>query len=103
MAQYREELAIKSASSDVKTDVFLSVGFVYDAIWTIALALNFSIQILAERGLGRLEDFTYNSVEMADVLTEVVTNVSFKGISVSDGIIIAKYPVCTVTIGRCVI
>jgi len=92
VAQYEEELAVKSASSDVKTDVSLGVGFVYDAMWTIALALNSSIQILAERGLGRLEDFTYSSVEMADVFTEVVTNVSFEGISVSDCIIIINTP-----------
>ncbi|XP_065892670.1 gamma-aminobutyric acid type B receptor subunit 2-like isoform X2 [Dysidea avara] len=81
MAQYEEELADKSTLSDVKTDVFLSVGFVYDAIWTIALALNSSISVLAERGLGQLEDFTYSSVEMADVFTEAVANVSFEGIS----------------------
>ena len=55
----------------------------YDAVWTIALALNSSISILEERGLGRLEDFTYQSVEMADVFTEAIANVSFEGISVS--------------------
>jgi len=32
--------------------------------------------------LGRLEDFTYDSVEMANVFTEAVANVSFEGISV---------------------
>ena len=56
----------------------------YDVMWTIALALNSSISILEERGLGRLEDFTYESVEMADVFTEAVLNVSFEGASVSD-------------------
>jgi len=56
---------------------------VYDAMWTIALALNSSIPILEDRGLGRLEDFTYDSVEMANVFTEAVANVSFPGISVS--------------------
>ena len=61
----------------------MSIGYVYDAVWTIALALNSSISILEERELGRLEDFTYESVEMADVFTEAVANVSFKGISVS--------------------
>ena len=64
-------------------DVLLSVGYVYDAVWTIALALNSSISILEERGLGRLEDFTYGSVEMADVFVEAVANVSFQGVSVS--------------------
>ena len=55
----------------------------YDAVWTIALALNSSISVLEERGLGRLEDFTYGSVGMADVFTEAVASVSFDGISVS--------------------
>ena len=67
----------------VATDVLLSIGYVYDAVWTIALALNSSISILEERGLRRLEDFTYDSVEMADVFTEAVANISFEGFSVS--------------------
>ena len=71
-------------SGNVRTDTILGPGYVYDAVWTIALALNSSISILEERGLGRLEDFTYDSVEMADVFTEAVLNVSFEGISVSD-------------------
>ena len=71
-------------SGDITTDTVLGAGYVYDAVWTIALALNSSISILEERGLGRLEDFTYDSVEMADVFTEAVANVSFEGISVSD-------------------
>ena len=70
-------------NENITTDVLLSVGYVYDAVWTIALALNSSISILEERGLGRLEDFTYDSVEMADVFTEAVKDVSFEGISVS--------------------
>ena len=53
----------------------------YDAVWTIALALNSSISILGEN--KSLENFTYESVEMADVFTEAVANVSFEGISVS--------------------
>ena len=65
-----------------ETDVFVNINFVYDAVWTIALALNSSISILEEKGLGRLEDFTYNSVEMADLITEAILNVSFVGISV---------------------
>ena len=46
--------------------------FVYDAMWTIVLSLNLSISILEDRGLGRLENFTYDSVEMANVFTEAV-------------------------------
>ena len=70
-------------------NTLLSIGYVYDAMWTIALALNSSISILEEKGLGRLEDFTYDSIEMADVFTEAVANISFPGISVSLCIITA--------------
>ena len=73
----------KAAQGSVKTDRMLNNGYVYDAVWTIALALNSSIPILEERGLGRLEDFTYDSVEMADVFSEAIVSLSFEGISVS--------------------
>ena len=81
--QFGEDLNATNTLGTVKTDIFLNIGYVYDAVWTIALALNSSISILEERRLGRLEDFTYQSVEMADVLTEAIANVSFEGISVS--------------------
>ncbi|XP_065916318.1 gamma-aminobutyric acid type B receptor subunit 1-like isoform X2 [Dysidea avara] len=81
VSQFESDLADKTTSGNVETDVLLSVGYVYDAIWTIALALNSSISILEDRGLGRLENFTYDSVEMANVFTEAVANVSFQGIS----------------------
>ena len=81
--QFQTDLEAKNSLGAVKTDIFLNTGYVYDAVWTIALALNSSISILEERGLERLEDFTYDSVEMADVFTEAVANVSFEGISVS--------------------
>ena len=64
----------------------------YDATWTIALALNSSIAILKERGLGRLEDFTYENVEIAEVFTEAVANVSFQGITVSGKAVLVMYP-----------
>ena len=83
MAQFKQDLEAKNSLGAVKTDIFLNIGYVYDAVWTISLALNSSISILEERGLGRLEDFTYDLVEMADVFTEAILNVSFEGISVS--------------------
>jgi len=82
VSQYEEDL--KHQGDAVKLDnIDLRVGYVYDAMWTIALALNSSISMLEDRGLGRLEDFTYDSVEMANVFTEAVADVSFEGISVS--------------------
>ena len=92
MEQFQNDLDAKNLLGAVKTDIFLNYGYVYDAVWTIALALNSSISTLEERGLGRLEDFTYDSVEIADVFTEAVLNVSFQGISVS-----CRDPVCPCT------
>ena len=85
MSQFQSDLAaIEKTSGRVKTDALVGPTHVYDAVWTIALVLNSSISILEERGLRRLEDFTYDSVEMADVFTEAILNISFEGISVSD-------------------
>ena len=75
---------IEKTSGTVRTDALVGSNHVYDAMWTIVQVLNSSISILEERGLGRLEDFTYNSVEMADVFTEAILNLSFEGVSVSD-------------------
>ena len=83
VTQFKEDLTAKTLLGTVKTDIFLNYGYVYNAAWTIVLALNSSISILEERRLGRLEDFTYESVEMADVFTKAIANVSFQGISVS--------------------
>ena len=80
--QFKQDLEAKNSLGAVKTDIFLNTGYVYDAVWTIALALNSSVSILEERGLGKLEDFTYDSVEVADVFTEAIMNTRFQGISV---------------------
>ena len=70
---------------DVKENVNIlqSDGYVYDAVWTIALALNKSISILEDRELGRLEDFTYESDQMANIFKDAIANLTFPGISVS--------------------
>ncbi|XP_065916307.1 gamma-aminobutyric acid type B receptor subunit 2-like isoform X2 [Dysidea avara] len=83
VSQFQKDLQSKTAIDSVETDVDIMItnGYIYDAIWTIVLALNSSISILEDRGLGRLENFTYDSVEMANVFTEAVANVSFQGIS----------------------
>ena len=83
MSQFKHDLNVKTSMGTARLDTFLNFGYVYDAMWTIALALNSSISILEERGLGGLENFTYESHEIANVLTEAVMNVSFEGISVS--------------------
>ena len=91
MEQFKHDLDVKTTLGTVKTDVSLGFGYVYDAVWTIALALNSSISILEKRGLGKLENFTYENVEIADVFTEAVANVSFQGITVSGKSILVFY------------
>ena len=82
MTQFEEDLEANTTTLMPENDIFLDIDYVYDAAWTIALALNSSISILEERGLGRLEDFTYENVEIADVFTQAVLNTTFQGISV---------------------
>ena len=85
MSQFQTDLAvIEETFGSVRTDSLVGPSHVYDAVWTIALVLNSSISLLEERGLGRLEDFTYQSVEMTDVFIEAILNISFEGVSVSD-------------------
>lgn len=82
VTQFKQDLKTLNSLGAVKTDIYLNYGYVYDAAWTIALALNSSVSILEEKGLGRLKDFTYDSVKMADMFTKAIANVSFQGISV---------------------
>ena len=63
---------------DNLVDVTFKEGYVYDSIWSIALALNRTI----EQGIA-LENFTYKNVEMADIIQEELRNSNFLGISVS--------------------
>ncbi|XP_065917614.1 gamma-aminobutyric acid type B receptor subunit 1-like [Dysidea avara] len=82
VAQFKQDLDKKNEMlGPVNTDIFLNIGYVYDAAWTIALALNASISVLEEKGIGRLEEYQTEWTEMSDVLTQSVANVSFEGIS----------------------
>ena len=83
-----------------------SDGYLYDAVWTIALALNKSILILEEKELGRLEDFTYESVKMANVFKEAISSLAFPGISVSYCVQLSNttmYVCLSTLIGECII
>ncbi len=62
--------------------------FVYDTVWTIALALNRTNEILkssrvSDGRMRRLEDFTYDDKEMANIMLDSLANVSFFGVSVN--------------------
>ena len=83
MEQFKEDLDKKHEELKMSKKIKGIGGeYIYDAVWTIALALNASISILEKKGLGRLEEYHSEWTEMSDVLTASVANVEFEGISV---------------------
>jgi len=59
-------------------------SYVYDAVWMIALTLNQSIAEIAERLPGQsLANFTYNNSKMLEIFIEQMSNLTFRGVSVS--------------------
>ena len=58
---------------------------VFDATWAVILALNNSLQSLAERGWSLEEVVNQNGIDqnISDVLNESLNNVNFFGMSVS--------------------
>ncbi|XP_038063944.1 gamma-aminobutyric acid type B receptor subunit 1-like [Patiria miniata] len=52
----------------------------YDAIWSIALALNQTANRLADRGL-KLENYTYGNLEIADEIFNALNTTNFPGLS----------------------
>ncbi|XP_038071683.1 uncharacterized protein LOC119740441 [Patiria miniata] len=54
----------------------------YDAAWAIALALNKSVEVLKSERYGRrLEDFTYDDREMAELFFTLLNETEFDGVS----------------------
>ncbi|XP_022091351.1 uncharacterized protein LOC110979652 isoform X2 [Acanthaster planci] len=54
----------------------------YDAVWAIALALNKSVEVLKSERYGRrLEDFTYDDREMAELFFKLLNETEFTGVS----------------------
>lgn len=62
-------------------------SYAYDAIWAVALALNRTMNILAERRLEdgttkKLEDFTFDDKDVSRIILESINSVHFEGVSV---------------------
>ncbi|XP_038069217.1 uncharacterized protein LOC119738403 [Patiria miniata] len=60
--------------------------FVYDAAWAIALTFNKSVEVLktkrfSDGSFRRLEDFTYDDKEMAELFFNLLNETEFKGVS----------------------
>ena len=61
----------------------------YDAAWALALILNRSSEVLktkifADGSKRRLEDFTYEDSEMANLLLDILNETDFNGMTVYD-------------------
>ena len=61
----------------------------YDAAWSIGLMLHQASARLenmtfSDKTTKRLEDFTYNSGEMKDLFFELLADIQFEGVSVSN-------------------
>lgn len=71
----------------------------YDAVWSVALAFNKTMEQLKRKGKGRkhrsLKDFTYTDREIADEIYAAMNSTSFLGVSVSKCIpLIDTYSFC---------
>lgn len=56
----------------------------YDAVWSVALAFNKTMEQLKRKGKRRsLKDFTYTDRETADEIYAAMNSTSFLGVSVS--------------------
>ena len=61
--------------------------YAYDAMWAIGLTLNKSVEMLKTKTLSdvrtrRLEDFTYDDSDMANMFLDILKDIRFDGISV---------------------
>lgn len=56
----------------------------YDAVWSVALAFNKTMERLKRKGEGRsLKDFTYTDRDIADEIYAAMNSTQFLGVSVS--------------------
>jgi len=56
----------------------------YDAVWSVALAFNKTMERLKRKNQGRsLKDFTYTDREIADEIYAAMNSTQFLGVSVS--------------------
>lgn len=55
----------------------------YDAVWSVALAFNKTMQKLKEMNVGKnLKDFTYTDKEIANTIYAAMNSTQFLGVSV---------------------
>lgn len=84
-AEFWEEFENILAQLDYpEEEAITQARYVYDAVWMIALTLNRSIDIIKDRLPGQsLSSFTYNNTAMTKIFIDVMSNITFRGVSVS--------------------
>lgn len=80
--QFIEEYLEEATRQSLLSSVFYA-PLTYDAVWSLALALNASIPLLAERKLTPLTEFTYENDKMRDVFMETMSQTNFEGMMVN--------------------
>ena len=67
-------------NSGYSENTFASYG--YDAVWTCALTLNASIDVLEKQNF-KLNEFNYSHPNLSKVFVDVMKRISFAGMTVS--------------------
>ncbi|XP_071964124.1 gamma-aminobutyric acid type B receptor subunit 1-like [Antedon mediterranea] len=77
-----EESYMTYSAQEGSDDINDLASYAYDAIWSIALVLNESIQFLQKESPHiKLSDFTYSSTDMRNVFMTTMESIEFDGIS----------------------
>lgn len=86
LQDYLEELFNRSIVSNVSeefeshsTDAFANLY--YDAVWTLAFGLNYSLPLLSENGLENLANYSYGMENATRIIREQLFRVEFEGMS----------------------
>ncbi len=84
VSEWNERITWPKYAGYTKTD---KAPFGYDAAWAIALMLNKSAEVLKEKVFAdgqtrRLEDFTYDDDEMAQMFFDLLKDSNFDGMTV---------------------
>ncbi len=79
--EFQRRLMQKLQTDPANTGGFPEAPLAYDAIWALALAFNCTMTQLQSR--IKLDQFTYNDIEVYSQLFDCVKNTQFSGVSVS--------------------
>lgn len=84
----------------VYPDGYQEAPLAYDAVWSVALAFNRTMERLARKDKKRsLKDFTYTDAEIANEIYAAMNSTSFLGVSVSRSrsLVVVSYRLLAIT------